>query len=136
MLYIDSRTVMFGNITEYLKGQRPFLDMFTKLAENVTNAYVAEVYAQIEETGITPSFEELMDKVRVLHDDLTRRAVWIREDYKEDRGRRSPRFTKGCKRIIDKSTQDFLRTVKLILSRRNNSHMSTSGQPLPSHPLM
>ncbi len=113
---------VFTNISEYLKGQRPFLDMFTKLAENVTNAYVADVYARIEETGITPSFDELMNKVRELHDDLTRRSVWIREDYKEDRGRRSPRFTKGCKRIIDKSTQDFLRTVKLILSTRNNSY--------------
>lgn len=113
---------IFSNITDYLKGQRPFLDMFGKLAENVTNSYVAEVYTKIEETGITPSFDELMNKVRELHDDLTRRAVWIREDYKEDRGRRSPRFTKGCKKIIDKSTQDFLRTVKLILSRRNNSY--------------
>jgi hypothetical protein len=83
---------------------------------------VAEVYAKIEETGITPSFDELMDKVRELHDDLSRRAIWIREDYKEDRGRRSPRFTKGCKRIIDKSTQDFLCTVKLVLRHRNNSY--------------
>lgn len=113
---------IISDITNYLKGQRPFLDMFRKLAENVTNAYVAEVYAGIEETGVTPSFDELMNKVRELHDDLTRRAVWIREDYKEDRGRRSPRFTKGCKKIIDKSTQDFLRTVKLVLSRRNNSY--------------
>ena len=121
---------MFGTLTEYLKGQKPFIDMFTKVAENVTNAYVAEVYANIEKTGITPSFDELMDKVRALHDDLTRRSVWIREDYKEDRGRRSPRFTKGCKRIIDKSTQDFLRTVKLVLSTRNNSHSNSWSVPV------
>ncbi|MGN6477222.1 MAG: hypothetical protein ACTHKV_08350 [Flavipsychrobacter sp.] len=117
---------MFEALAEYIKGQKPFVDIFTKVAENVTNAYVAEVYAQIEQTGITPSFEELMDKVRALHDDLTRRSVWIREDYKEDRGRRSPRFTKGCKKIIDKSTQDFLRTVKLVLSTRNNSYSHLS----------
>ncbi len=115
---------VIANITDYLKGQRPFLDMFGKLAENVTNSYVTELYTQIEETGITPSFEQLMDKVRALHDDLTRRAIWIREDYKEDRGRRSPRFTKGCKKIIDKSTNDFLTTVKLVLNRRNNSYAS------------
>ncbi|OSZ78742.1 hypothetical protein CAP35_10985 [Chitinophagaceae bacterium IBVUCB1] len=118
---------VIANITDYLKGQRPFLDMFGKLAENVTNSYVSELYTQIEETGITPSFEELMDRVRALHDDLTRRAVWIREDYKEDRGRRSPRFTKGCKKIIDKSTNDFLTTVKLVLNRRNNSYASISA---------
>ncbi len=109
---------VISNITDYLKGQRPFIDMFDKLAQDVTHAYVNDVYAKIEETGVTPSFDELMNKVRELHDELTRRAVWIREDYKEDRGRRSPRFTKACKRVIDKSTQDFLRTVKLVLSRR------------------
>ena len=113
---------VIANITDYLKGQRPFLDMFSRLAENVTNAYVTELYDQIEQTGITPSFDELMDRVRSLHDDLSRRAIWIREDYKEDRGHRSPRFTKGCKRIIDKSTNDFLCTVKVVLNRRNNSY--------------
>jgi len=113
---------VLSNIADYIKGQRPFIEMFSKQADNVTNAYVAEVYAKIEETGITPSFDELMNKVRELHDDLSRRAVWIREDYKEDRGRRSPRFTKSCKRIIDKSTQNFLCTVKLVLRHRNNSY--------------
>lgn len=123
MLYLlVAMNNIIANISDYLKGQRPFLDMFGKLAEGVTNSYVTELHAQIEQTGITPSFEELMDRVRALHDDLTRRAVWIREDYKEDRGRRSPRFTKGCKRIIDKSTNDFLCTVKLVLNRRNSSY--------------
>ncbi|MBS1772021.1 MAG: hypothetical protein JST82_04120 [Bacteroidetes bacterium] len=120
---------MFEAITEYLKGQKPFMDMFRKQAESVTHAYVEEVYAKIEETGLTPSFDELMDKVRALHDDLTRRAVWIREDYHEDRGRRSPRFTKGCKKIIDKSTEDFLRTIKIVLSRRNNSYAALNSTP-------
>ncbi len=103
--------------------------MFTKVAENVTNAYVNEVYEEVLSSGITPSFEQLMDKVRALHDDLTRRSVWIREDYREDRGYKSTRFTKSCKKIIDKSTQDFLRSVKLVLSRRN------SFQPIPQQPI-
>lgn len=112
---------MFNAIANLIDDKRPFMDMFSKVAETVTNAYVNEVYEEVLSTGITPSFDQLMDKVRALHDDLTRRSVWIREDYREDRGRRSTRFTKGCKRIIDKSTQDFLRSVKLVLSRRNTS---------------
>lgn len=110
---------MLDQLTNLIKGNRPFLDMFRKMAESVTHTYVEQVYEEINASGITPSFEQLMDKVRALHDDLSRRAVWIREDYKEDRGRRSTRFTRGCKGVIDKSCQDFLRTVKLALSRRN-----------------
>lgn len=112
---------MFNAVSDLIKGNRPFMDMFSKVAESVTSAYVNEVYEEVLKTGITPSFDQLMEKVRELHDDLTRRSVWIREDYREDRGRRSTRFTKGCKRIIDKSTQDFLRTIKLVLSRRNTT---------------
>jgi hypothetical protein len=99
------------------------LGLFVQMCETVTSEYVEEVTNQIIITGSAPSFEQLMDKVMALNNDLTLKVSWLRDNYKVERGRHSARLTKGCKALINKSTNDFLRTVKLI--ERQRSRLNT-----------
>ena len=102
------------------------VDQFRNMAETVTSEYIEDIYKHIEKEGIAPSFEEMMLKVKDLTEDLKRRSQWIFEDYKEERSKRSPRLTKACKKIIDKSVNDMVRTVKVVLSTRSHTGMPGS----------
>ena len=98
---------------------KQFLDLFEQMAYTITNEYVQDVFNAIESTGCTPSFEELMEKIKALTNELTMRATWIREDNKEGKGRRSVKLTMGCKKIINKYVEEYMRRTKTLLAIRN-----------------
>ena len=94
------------------------LSLFIQMAETVTSEYVENITNQIITTGVPPSFEMLMEMVKSLNNDLNLKVSWLRDNYKIERGRKSARLTRSCKKIVDKSIHDFIRTVKLIEKRR------------------
>lgn len=115
---------MMNSISEFFNNRtygRQFLQIFEQMAVTITEEYVQDVIRFVEVHGFSPSFEELMQKVKALNDDLSMRATWIREDYREDRGRRSIKLTTGCKRIISRSVQEYLTRSKTIASIRAQS---------------
>ena len=95
------------------------LTLFSQMAETITSEYVEDITRGIIQNGYAPSFEELMHKVKALNNELSLKVVWLRDNYKIERGRKSARLTRGCKKIINRSVQDFLRTVKLVTSAKN-----------------
>jgi hypothetical protein len=100
-------TPVYGNL---------LMTQFQNMAETITAEYIEDLYKEINEKGTTPSFDYLMQKVKELNDDLNRRAIWIREDYKEERMKKSTRLTKACKKIVSKSVNDFACAAKLVLN--------------------
>ena len=97
------------------------LERFQLIANTITNEYIEDFYQHLLVHDTVPTFEDLMQKTKMLQDDLTYRLTWVREDYKEERGRHSPRLTKGCKRIISTSVQHYISVVKNILACRPQS---------------
>lgn len=129
---------MIPTISEFFNNRaygRQFLQLFEQMARTITEEYIQDIVNFIETNGSSPSFEELMQRVRSLNDELMMRATWIREDYREDRGRRSIKLTTGCKRIIKASVAEFLTRSKTITSIRHQqvtppetNHLLTSNQ--------
>lgn len=110
---------MIPTITDFFTNRaygRQFLQLFEQMAATITEEYVEDMMQFIQTNGYTPSFEELMQRMRALSDDLTLRATWIKEDYREDRGRRSIKLTTGCKKIINKAVDEYLRRSKAIIA--------------------
>ena len=118
---------MVSTVSDFF-SQRIFgkqlLHSFENMARTITNEYVQDIYNSIEINGYTPSFEELMEKVKALDNDLKMRAFWIREDYREGRGRRSIKLTTGCKRVINQSVNDYLVRSKTILAIRKQQRVA------------
>ena len=110
---------MLSSVTEFF-GQRiygkHFQDLFEQMANTITREYIQEIYNYIETYGVPPSFEQTVEKVKALTTELTMRAEWIREDYKEGRGYRSIKLTTGCKRVIKSCVNEYLRQSKTVSS--------------------
>lgn len=116
-------------ITEFFSNRaygRQFLQLFDQMAATITEEYVQDVIRFVDTNGFSPSFEELMQRVKALSDELSMRATWIREDYREDRGRRSLKLTTGCKRIIKRSIDEYLTRSKTIMSIRHHDLINYS----------
>jgi len=118
---------MIPSITEFFSNRaygRQFLQLFEQMAHTILEEYVDDVKKFVDQNGYSPSFEELMARVKALSDDLTMRAAWIREDYHEDRGRKSIKLTTGCKRVIHKTVEEYLRRSKAVIAIRNQPSFS------------
>lgn len=100
---------------------KQYLNLFRKMAYTITNEYVEDVMKYIEDNGFGPSFNEIMDNVKKLENDLMVKGTWLRDDYKKERGKRSPRLTKGFKRIINSSINEYLGRTRVILSIKPKS---------------
>jgi len=115
---------MIPAITEFFSNRaygRQFLQLFEEMACTITDEYVQDMMNFIQANGYSPSFEELMQRMKALNDDLCMRAAWIKEDYREDRGRRSIKLTTGCKRIINKAVEEYLRRSKAIITIKSQN---------------
>lgn len=86
------------------------------MAYTITNEYVEDVMKYIEDKGFGPSFEEIMATVKKLENELLIKGKWLRDDYKKERGKGSPRLTKGFKRIINSSVNEYLGRTRVVLS--------------------
>lgn len=108
---------MISSVTEIFNRQiygRKFLAVFERIAYTITGEYIEDIHIHLDKYGCPPSFEERMSKVRALTNELTMRAKWIRDEYKEGKGYRSVKLTTGCKRIIKKSVNDYLTQIKYL----------------------
>lgn len=94
---------------------KQFLNLFEQMARTITNEYAQEIKCFIETNGYNPSFEELMQRMKALEQELTLRANWIREDYAQEKGRKSVKLTTGCKRVVKNALNDFLNQAKGIM---------------------
>jgi len=120
---------MIPAITEFFSNRaygRQFLQLFEQMANTIIDEYIQDIVTSIQENGYSPSFEELMQKVKTLNDDLVMRAAWIREDYHMDRGRKSVKLTTGCKKIIARAIEEYLRRSKAIIAIRHQHVTSMS----------
>lgn len=120
---------MLSSIKNYFEDQIngvKFVDLFQQIASTITGEYINDIYISIEESGFPPSFEDIMHKVNTLTTELTMRAEWMRDNYKEGKGYRSIKLTTGCKRIIKQSIDEYLRQVKSIQSIRKMQHSAAA----------
>jgi len=113
---------MFNNISEYFASRaygNQYLRLFEEMSQTLIKEQVEEIRKQIELNGYLPSFEEIMKNVNTLKDQLATRAVWMREDYKEGRGKASIKLTTGCKRIIKSAITEYVTTLNRIMNIRS-----------------
>lgn len=69
---------MIPAITEFFSNRaygRQFLQLFEQMANTIIDEYIQDIVTSIQENGYSPSFEELMQKVKTLNDDLVMRAA-------------------------------------------------------------
>jgi len=95
---------------------KQYLNQFRKMAYTITNEYVEDVIKYIENKGFDPSFEEIITAVKKLENDLIIKGKWLRDDYKKERGKGSPRLTKGFKRIINSSINEYLGRTRVVFN--------------------
>ena len=92
-----------------------YLSIFSSVAQTITQEYIEDVYLFIDEHGYVPDFTYFIEKTQTLTNDLTLRAKWMRDEYKEGRGGvASITLTTSCKRIIKKSIADYLNVIKTL----------------------
>lgn len=93
-------------------GKR-FVELFTDMAVTLTNDRIEELYNDMGTRQVPMSFEEVSSKAAAFNNELINRSVWIREDYKENKGYSSPRVTRGCKKVIEQCMKDYIRALEL-----------------------
>ena len=98
---------------------------FELIARTVTEEYIREFQERLQTMQRSYTFAEVLEKVKVLTDDLTYRASWFRADYSEVKGRKSPRLTKACKKIITACMHHYLNSVKLMEKIEQNAQINT-----------
>jgi len=121
---------MLTTITDFWQQKvygKYYQELFEEISKTITSEYIQDMYTYIDKHDTPPSFEEVMRKVKTLSTELTMRAEWIRENYKEGKGYRSIKLTTGCKRIIKKSLDDYLRQAKSIYAIKSQraNHIPT-----------
>ena len=105
---------------------RQSLDLFRQMAATITSEYIEDISNKITKEGVDPSFEDLLQKIKALNNELALKAVWLKDNYNNERGRKSTRLTNGCKKIIKMSNDDFLRTVKVIMAQKRHPYLKSS----------
>ena len=105
---------------------RQSLDLFRQMAATITSEYIEDISNQIINNGVDPSFEDLLQKIKALNNELALKAVWLKDNYNNERGRKSTRLTNGCKKIIKLSNDDFLRTVKVIMAQKRHPYLKSA----------
>lgn len=107
---------MQPKIREIFRG-RIFGTEFLKLYEDMARAYtgdcIEELYETAEQRSTPMSFTDINKQVAAFNNELINRATWIREDYKENKGYSSPKLTRGCKKIISRCVNEYLRAMQL-----------------------
>lgn len=99
-----------------------YLNIFTDIAHTITQEYIEDVYTFIDQNGYMPDFAYFIDKTQALTNELTLRARWMRDEYKEGRGgRASITLTTSCKRVIKRNVAEFLHVSK-TLKNINQAH--------------
>lgn len=110
------RTTMPGIIGSLIFGDR-FLSVYKEMAETFTADSIEQLHSEIRSRQAPLSFPEINSRVAAFNNELINRATWIREDYKENKGYSSPKLTRGCKKVIGKCVDDYLRALH-IASRK------------------
>lgn len=90
-----------------------FLKLYKDMAHTYTGDTIEQLYQSVEERDTPMSFSEINAMVAAFNNELINRATWIREDYKENKGYSSPKLTRGCKKIISRCVNDYLRALQL-----------------------
>lgn len=117
---------MLTTITDFLNQRvygKHYQDLFEEISKTITGEYIEDMYIYIDKTGTPPSFEETMRKVKTLSTELTMRAEWIRENYKEGKGYRSIKLTTGCKRVIKRALEEYMRQAKSVHAIKSQKDM-------------
>ena len=105
---------------------RQYLRMFENQARTITNEYIEDAYLFVKKHGYSPSFSYIMEKMQALTNELTLRAQWMRDEYKEGRGgKASIKLTTSCKRVMKGCIAEYLNVTKTL----NNINVMTHGAP-------
>ena len=110
-------------IESILNQNRRYIDLFKEIAHTITNDYVEESLSKMSDEDI--SFDEMMEGVNRLHDELTRRAIWCMDIYKEEKGRGSSNLPRASKKIIKQCTTDYIYRVKMLITIQKNKYKLT-----------
>ena len=92
---------------------KEYLSKFEAIAFTITNEYIDDVYKFVRDHGYAPVFGDTLEKMQSLTNELTVRAQWMRDEYKEGRGgKASITLTTSCKRVIKGCVADYLQAAK------------------------
>ena len=108
---------MLSPLKKYFQDKvngKEFLSLFEKMAYTITNEYINSIYNEIEHSGFPPPMKRTLHDIEMLTTELTMKAEWMRDNYKEGKGYRSIKLTTGCKRIIKHSVNRYLTQVNTV----------------------
>lgn len=90
-----------------------FLKLYEDMAVAYTNDRIEQLHDTVAQRVVPMSFSDINSNVAEFNNELINRATWIREDYKDNKGYSSPKLTRGCKKIISRCVNDYLRALQL-----------------------
>ena len=108
--------MFINSIAAAISENRQFLKLFEDIAETITNEYIEEASQAMQRSGSEMSFEQIMKQVDLLHQELTLKAAWCRDSYKEAKGRPSANLPRSCKKIIKRCLTNYIFRVKTLIS--------------------
>lgn len=110
---------------------RRHIDLFKEIAHTITNEHVEEAISRMSDDET--SFDEMMVNVSRLHDELTRRAIWCMDTYKEEKGRGSANLPRASKKIIKQCTTDYIYKVKMLITVQKSRYKLTGDYIYNKH---
>jgi hypothetical protein len=94
-----------------MKGEEQVLDMFSKTAQQVSEQMLSDIAVTTAALGERPSFEKLMQKLKLLDRELTERGVKMLETYKAETGELPDTLTNGIKSMISATVEAFVKKL-------------------------
>ncbi len=94
-----------------MNREQKVIDIFLQMAQNVADQMLADIAVITAANGERPSFEKLMQKLKLLDRELTERGVKLLETYKAETGEMPESLTDGIKNIISTTVEAFVKKL-------------------------
>lgn len=94
-----------------MTGEEKVLNLFSKTAQQISEQMLADIAVTTAALGERPSFEKLMQKLKLLDRELTERGVKMLEIYKAETGELPDSLTTGIKGIITTTVEEFVKKL-------------------------
>ncbi len=91
--------------------QQNITSHFSSFVTATADQYLADISLHTAIKGKKPEFDELMQKLKDMQEELTKKAVEIINLYKGQHGDQVDDMTNECKSIIETSIQGFIKKI-------------------------
>lgn len=91
--------------------QEKLLSTFRNIADAITGKYQAEIKMMTAKTGSRPSFEELMEQLKKMQNELTKEGLNVIEGCSAEQELDVEKITDQVKDTIQQVTEEFIKQL-------------------------